>query len=65
MVVKAQVRCATRQVALGNTDVFADPAGKGANLGSMFPDKVEASFQRVEPGTSDEDLLKRVCPAKK
>ena len=63
MVIRAQARCATRSVALGNTDVYSENGAKGTNLGTMFPDRVEASFRRVEPGTSDEDLLKRVCPA--
>ena len=68
MIVRAQARCSTRMLALGNTDVYSERGGKGTNLGTMFPDKAESSFRRVETGTSDEDLLKRVCaptPAKK
>ena len=63
MVVRAQVRCAGRMLAMGNTDVYSESGATGANLGTMFPDRIESSFRRAEAGTSDEDLVKRVCPA--
>jgi hypothetical protein len=65
LIVRGQARCSQRSIALGNTDIYSEPGAKGTNLGTTFPDRIEASFQRVEAGTSDEELLKRVCRAKK
>ena len=64
LVVKAQVRCKARMIALGNTDLYSHPGGGGVNIGTAFADRIESSFRRVEPATSDEELLRRACAGK-
>ena len=64
LVVKAQVRCKARMIALGNTDLYSHPGGGGVNIGTAFADRVESSYHRVEPASSDEELLRRACTGK-
>jgi hypothetical protein len=63
LTVKAAIRCKARTISLGDTEVFAGTEAKGPAAGVMKPAKEERRFSKIEDGTSDEDLHKRVCAA--
>lgn len=66
---KAVIRCKARTIAARGTEGYAGNEGQGPMVGIMTPDKDDKAFKKVEDGTSDEDLWKRVCtkaaPARK
>ena len=61
LVVKAAIRCAPRTIALGGSEAYTGSEAQGVLVGVAEPTDAEARFQKIEPGTSDEDLWKRVC----
>lgn len=58
---KAAIRCKPRTIAVRESEGYAGNEAKGPVVGIIRPTKKEAGFRKVELGTSDEDLLKRVC----
>ena len=58
---KAHIRCKARTIVAEETEAFAGSEAKGPSLGVMKPVKGEDVFKKLEAGTSDEDLHKRVC----
>lgn len=58
---RAAIRCKSRTIAARDTEGYAGNEAKGQMVGVMKPDPKDARFKAVEPGTSDEDLWKRVC----
>lgn len=61
LVVKAAIRCKARTLALRGSEGYTGSEGKGVLVGIAEPTDEEARFQKIEPGTSDEDLWKRLC----
>lgn len=61
LTVKAAIRCKPRTIALRETEVFAGNDATGPAAGVMKPTRDEARFKKIEEGTSDEDLFRRVC----
>ena len=61
LTVRAAIRCKPKTIALRETEVFAGPEAKGASVGMMKPTRDEARFNKIEQGTSDEELFTRVC----
>jgi len=62
---KAAIRCKARTIAMRETEAYAGNEAKGPLVGVMKPPPHEARFHKIELGTSDEDLWKRVCPPAK
>jgi hypothetical protein len=60
---KAHIRCKARTIVSDETEAFPGNEAKGPSLGVLKPAKGEEVFKKLEPGTSDEDLHKRVCAA--
>ena len=58
---KAAIRCKARTISTVGTEGFAGNEAKGPEVGILKPTKAEMAFKKVEDGTSDEDLWKRVC----
>ena len=66
LVVKAAMRCKARTVSLRGSEGYTGSEGKGVLVGIAQPSDQEARFNKIEPGTSDEDLWNRLCrPATK
>ena len=69
LVVGAALRCKERRMALRSFELYDGATGEGILLAQPTPKAAEQRFQRVEKGSSDEDLFRRVCakaaPAKK
>lgn len=61
LVVKAVMRCKAKTMALRGSEGFTGSEGKGIGVGVAEPTAREARFQKIEPGTSDEDLWNRLC----
>ena len=58
---KAHIRCKARTIVADETEAYAANEAKGPSLGVMKPAKGEDVFKKLEAGTSDEDLHKRLC----
>jgi hypothetical protein len=65
LVVKAVIRCKARTIALRGSEGYTGSEGKGIAIGIAEPTAREARFQKIEPGTSDEDLWNRLCAPRK
>ena len=61
---KAAIRCNARTIATHESEGFGGNEAKGPVAGVLKPTKEESGFKKVEEGTSDEDLWKRVCEKK-
>jgi hypothetical protein len=65
---RAVIRCKARTISARGTEGYAGNEAKGPMVGVMKPTPEDTRFKKIEVGTSDEDLWKRVCekaPAKK
>ena len=60
---KAHIRCKARTIVTEETDAYPANEAKGPTLGVMKATGREAQFKKLDAGSSDEDLHKRVCPA--
>ena len=58
---KAHIRCNARTIVTVESEAYPGVEAKGPSLGVMKPAKGEDVFKKLEPGSSDEDLYKRVC----
>ena len=58
---RAVMRCKSRTIASRDTEAYAGNEAQGPMVGVMKPTKEDARFKKVEAGTSDEDLWKRLC----
>jgi hypothetical protein len=56
---RAAIRCKARTIATYETEGYAGNGAEGPMIGVMKDDN--APFKKVEAGTSDEDLWKRLC----
>ena len=69
LVVGAALRCKERRIAMRDFQLYEGATGEGVLIAMPTPKAAERRFQRVEKGSSDEDLFRRVCekaaPAKK
>jgi hypothetical protein len=65
LVTRAHIRCGARTIITLEAEAFPGVEAKGPPLGVIKPGKGEDVFKKLEPGTSDEDLYKRVCEGKK
>jgi hypothetical protein len=65
LVTKAHIRCGARTIVTVEAEAFPGVEAKGPPLGVIKPGKGEDVFKKLEAGTSDEDLYKRVCEGKK
>ena len=64
---KAHIRCKARTIVVEQSEAYPGNEAKGPSLGVMKPPKGDDVFKKLEVGSSDEDLHKRVCapaPAK-
>ena len=61
---KASIRCKARTIATWESEGYSGNEAKGPLVGVLQPTKAEEGFKRIEAGTSDEDLYKRVCEKK-
>lgn len=61
LVVGAALRCKERTIAMRTFQLFDAAAGEGVLIAMPAPKAAEQRFQRVEKGSSDEDLFRRVC----
>ena len=61
---KATIRCKARSIATRESEGYGGNEAKGPVTGVLKPTKQEAGFKKLEAGTSDEDLWKRVCEKK-
>ena len=61
---RAAIRCKPRTMATRESEGFAGNEAKGPVSGVLKPTKAESGFKKIEAGTSDEDLWKRVCEKK-
>ena len=61
---KAHIRCNARMIVTEESEAYAGVEAKGPSLGVMKPVKGDDEFKKLEAGTSDEDLYKRVCEGK-
>ena len=60
---KAHIRCKARTIVTEETEAFPANEAKGPTLGVMKATGREAEFKKLDAGSSDEDLHKRVCRA--
>lgn len=58
---KAHIRCNARTIVTEESEAYAGVEAKGPSLGVIKPPKGEDGYKKLEPGSSDEDLYKRVC----
>src|SRR5687768_6557048 len=58
---KAHIRCKARMIVTEEAEAFPGNEAQGVSLGVIKPRGAEAEYKKVEAGTSDEDLHKRVC----
>ena len=61
LVVRAAVRCKAKTFSQREIEAFAANEAKGPSMGARKATPEESRFTKVELGTSDEDLLQRVC----
>lgn len=61
LVVKAAIRCKPRTIALYESEGYSGNAAKGVMVGISKASDQESRFQKIEAGTSDEDLWRRLC----
>jgi hypothetical protein len=61
---QAAVRCKARTIAARGTEGYGGNEAKGPMVGILQPTKADMGFKKIEEGTSDEDLWKRVCEKK-
>ena len=61
---KAHIRCNARMIVTEESEAYAGVEANGPSLGVMKPAKGDDEFKKLEAGTSDEDLYKRVCEGK-
>ena len=57
----AHIRCKARQIVTVESEAYPGNEAKGPSLGVMKATGREAEFKKLEPGSSDEDLHKRIC----
>jgi hypothetical protein len=62
IVVNATLRCSTRKVSLGMSELYSGPSATGERVATSAPTPVERAFAPLEKGSSDEDLWRRFCP---
>jgi hypothetical protein len=60
---KAHIRCKARTMVTEQSEAYPANEAKGPSLGVMKPMGKDAEFKKLEAGSSDEDLHKRVCSA--
>jgi hypothetical protein len=65
LVTKAHIRCTARTIVTVESEAYAGVEAKGPPLGVIKPGKGDDEFKKLEPGSSDEDLYKRVCEGKR
>ena len=58
---KAHIRCKARTIVTEESEAYPGNEAKGPTLGVMKPVGADAEFKKLEAGSSDEDLHKRVC----
>jgi len=58
---KAHIRCKARTMLTEQSEAYPGNEAKGPTLGVLRPVKADARFKKLEAGSSDEDLYKRVC----
>jgi hypothetical protein len=58
---KAHIRCKARMMVTEESEAYPGNEAKGVSLGVMKPRGKDAEFKKLDPGSSDEDLHKRVC----
>ena len=61
---KAAIRCKARTIATRESEGYGGNEAKGPVTGVLKPTKQESGFKKLEEGSSDEDLWKRVCEKK-
>jgi len=61
LVTKAHIRCKARMMVTDESEPFPGNEAKGVALGVMKPRGKDTEFKKLDPGSSDEDLHKRVC----
>jgi len=61
---KAHIRCNARTIVTEESEAYAGVEAKGPSLGVVKPAKGEDEFKKLEAGTSDDELYKRVCEGK-
>jgi hypothetical protein len=61
---RATIRCKARAIATRQSEGYGGNEAKGPVTGVLKPTKQESGFKKLEQGTSDEDLWKRVCEKK-
>ena len=61
LVTKAHIRCKARMMVTVESEAYPGNEAKGPSLGVMKATGAEAEFKKLEPGSSDEDLYKRLC----
>jgi hypothetical protein len=57
----AHIRCKARTIVTVQSEAYPGNEAKGPTLGVMKPTGADAEFKKLEAGSSDEDLHKRVC----
>jgi hypothetical protein len=58
---KAHIRCKARTIVTEESEAYPGNEAKGPTLGVMKPTGADAEYKKLEAGSSDEDLHKRVC----
>lgn len=58
---KARIRCKARTIVTGEAEAYPGNEAQGGVLGVIKPRGADAEFKKLEAGSSDEDLHKRVC----
>ena len=61
---RAAIRCKARTIAVLESEGYSGNEAKGPLVGILTPTKAEGAHKKIEDGTSDEDLFKRVCEKK-
>ncbi|HUQ29570.1 MAG TPA: surface-adhesin E family protein [Usitatibacter sp.] len=64
VVTAVAVRCKTRTLSLGTSELFSHPGATGTLLATAVPTGREGDFTAIEKGTSDEDLWRHACGQK-
>jgi hypothetical protein len=64
-VTRARVRCGAGTISIGHAKAYSGVAATGTLVSEHAPSPEESRFQPPEPNTSDEDLVRYVCPAAK
>jgi len=60
---KAHIRCKARTMVTEESEAYPGNEAKGPSLGVIKATGKDAEFKKLEAGSSDEDLHKRVCAA--